>query len=361
MASPSRLRCFFVFMEKFEIDSKGDWYKSRRMLLSAIVNDQTISKEDREFSQRMKDKVIYESPKTYVDGVAYNDGTWVIYETFRTNKGGKLIGNFKIKDLNDLIRRLYGYMVFLKLAGISNQKMLVYFTVVFFDRLVYRKGLFDCNMKNKDILNKLADRVMAKTNEELTKDWTRGKTKDKIGCWDDREFCLETTGMSKSEVSRKRNAILDRKKKLDDQIEAHYDEGKSIRDMLDILHSAGVKIGKSRYCLWLKEHKEGAVQNRPSDDNDWLSKTDHSNEGEAVQNRPSTDVGGCPKQSITIHYIDRNSIGDANPIVEKRKKQTTEQVLSYYSKEEREMIKRHLSYDREIERRKEERTDDFFF
>ena len=346
--------------KRFEIDTKGDWYNNRWMLYSAAINDKSISDEDREFCEKMKDTVIYESPKNYVDGVAYNDGSWVIYETFRTNKGGKLIGNFRIKDLNDLVRRLYGYMVFLKLAGISNKKMLVYFTVVFFDRLVYRKGMFDCNWKNKDILNKLADRVLCKSNDELTKGWTRGKDKNKKGCWDDRKFCLDTSGMSKSEVSKKRNEVLGKKQKLDDQIEELYEDGKSIKEMLDILHRNGVKIGKSRYCLWLKEHKEGAVQNRPSDDNDRLFKTDHSNEVEAVQNRPSNSEGGCPKQSITIHNIDRYSIGDANPMVEQKKRKITEeQLLEYYGKEESEMIKRHIEIDR-MNSRIEDDTFDLF-
>lgn len=332
--------------KRFEIDKKDDWYCNRWMFYSAAINDKTISIEDREFCERMEGKVIYESPKTYVDGIAYNDGSWVIYETFRTNKGGKLIGNFRIKDLNDLIRRLYGYMVFLKLAGISNKKMLVYFTVVFFDRLVYQKGMFDCNWKNKDILNKLADRVLCKSNDELTKGWTRGKDKNKKGCWDDRKFCLDTSGMSKSEVSKKRNEVLGKKQKLDDQIEELYEDGKSIKEMLDILHRNGVKIGKSRYCLWLKEHK-GAVQNRPSDDNGRLSKTDHSNEGEAVQNRPSNSENGCPEQDITIHNIDRNSIGIANPMVEKEKRRTAgEQYLSYCTEEEQRMIKQHLEIDK---------------
>lgn len=333
--------------KRFEVDTKGDWYKTRWMYYSAAINDKTISAEDRAFCEKMKDTVIYESPKTYVDGVAYNDGSWVIYETFRANKGGKLVGNFRVKDLNDLIRRLYGYMVFLKLAGISSKKMLVYFTVVFFDRLVYQKGMFDCNWKNKDILNKLADMVLGKSNDELTKDWTRGKTKEKKGCWDDREFSLDTSGKSKSEVSRERNRVLGKKQKLDDQIEELYEDGKSIKEMLDILHRNGVKIGKSRYCLWLKEHKEGAVQNRPSDDNDRLSKTDHSNEGEAVQNRPSNSEKGCPKQSITIYNIDRYSIGIANPMVEREKRRTTgEEYLSYCSEEEQRMIKQHLEIDK---------------
>lgn len=333
--------------KRFEVDTKGDWYKSRWMYYSAAINDKTISAEDRAFCEKMKDTVIYESPKIYVDGKAYNDGSWVRYETFRTNKGGKLVGNFRVKNVNDLIRRLYGYMVFLKLAGISSKNVIIYFTVVFFDRLVYKKGMFDCNWKNKDILNKLADMVLGKSNDELTKDWTRGKTKEKKGCWDDREFSLDTSGKSKSEVSRERNRTLGKKQKLDEQIEEHYEDGKSIKEMLDILHRNGVKIGKSRYCLWLKEHKEGAVQNRPSDDNDRLSKTDHSNEVEAVQNRPSNSEGGCPKQSITIHNIDRYSIGDANPMVEREKRRTAgEEYLSYCSEEEREMIKRHIEIDR---------------
>lgn len=348
--------------KRFEIDRKVEWYKSRWMLYSDAISDKTISAEDREFCLKMKDTVIYESPKTYVNGVAYNDGSWVIYETFRTNKGGKMIGSFRIKDLNSLVRRLYGYMVFLKLAGISNKKMLIYFTVVFFDRLVYPKGMFECNWKNKDILNKIADRVLSKSNDELTKGWTRGEDKNKKGCWDNRKFCLDTSGMTKSEVSKKRNEVLGKKQKLDEQIEEHYEDGKSIKEMLDILHSNGVKVGKSRYCLWLKEHK-GAVQNKPSADNGRLSRTDHSNEGEAVQNRPSNSEEGCPEQTITIHYIDRNSIGYTNPMSE-RKKQTTigEEYLSYCSEEEREMIKRHIEIDNMISQRTNIKDDyiDFF-
>lgn len=348
--------------KRFEVDTKGDWFKSRWMYYSAAINDKAISAEDRAFCERMKDKVIYESPKTYVDGVAYNDGSWVIYETFRTNEGGKQVGNFRVKNVNDLVRRLYGYMVFLKLAGISSKKMLVYFTVVFFDRLVYQKGMFDCNWRNKDILNKLADRVLSKPNDELTKGWTRGKDKNKIGCWDDREFCLDTCGKSKSEVSRLRNKVLGKKRKLDEQIEECYEEGRSIKEMLDILHRNGVKIGKSRYCLWLKEHKEGAVQSRPSDDNDRLSRTDHSNEVGAVQSRPSNDKGGCPKQSITIHNIDRYSIGEANPMVEREKRRTAgEEYLSYCSEEEREMIKQHIELDKMINRRTDDTYDLFDF
>lgn len=348
----------FVYMKKFELDNKKDWIRARKSIYREIIADTTISVEDRLFCQKMRDTIIYETPKTFVSGVAYNDGCWVRFNTFRTKKGGKLVGNIRVAGVNELLRTIYSYMVFLRMVGIENEKLLVYFSTLFFDRLTYIKGMFPSKSDNIKRLLALAKRVLKHSKEELTKDWTRGDSEHRVGCWDDREFCLDTSGMTRSETTKVQNKVMDKKKKLDEQIAKLYDEDKSIAENLDILHSNGVKVGKSRFCLWLKDHRAGAVQNGPLISKDRLSKTDHSMKDEE-EKRLSRTV-------YNYHIYSSNGIACQQHQLNERKKKNYDNehprdYASFITKEEMDMIKK----DKEIHRIKQERQDriedDFLF
>lgn len=344
-------------MKRFELDNKKDWFKVRESIYRGIITDSSIELEDRLFCQKMKNTVIYESPKTFVDGVAYNDGTWVKFHTFRTKKGGKLVGNIRVMGVNDLLRTIYSYMVFLRMTGIENEKLLVYFSAMFFDRLTYPKGMFPSNNDNIRRLLELARRVLKRSKEDLTKDWTRDESEQRVGCWDDREFCLETSGMTRSEATKMQNKVMDKKKRLDEQIEKFYDQDKSIAENLDILHSNGVKVGKSRFCLWLKDHKTKAVQNGPLISEDRPSKTDRSMD--------DSDANRLSKTVYNYHIHSSNGAAWQQPQCNDKKKRIDNEqptdYVSFITKEEIEMINK----DNERERRRQERRsmieDDFLF
>ena len=64
---------------------------------------------------------LYESPKVYDEkGIAYNDGTWLIYNTCRI-KGGKFRGRLFCGTKKQLLEYLYGYMCFLKKVGVDER------------------------------------------------------------------------------------------------------------------------------------------------------------------------------------------------------------------------------------------------
>lgn len=332
--------------------------------MNEIMRDQTVSTDDKKYYLSMKDTIICESPKTYIDGVAYNDGSWVIFNTFKSKKSGKIIGNIKINSKESFIKTIYSYMVFLKMTGIRNNKALVYFSIVFFDRLTYQKGLFDFNNKNIGILYNLAEKVLKKLDQELTKDWTRGRTKDRIGCWDDRKFCMDTKGMNKSDTSKRRNKILNKKKELDEKIGKYADLKKSIKDNLAILHSCGIKVSKSRYCLWLKDQRLSKTDH--SLDDDRLSKTDHSLDNDRLSKTDHSLDNRLSKTDYNYYINSRSSLVDKQQAQSNERKKKTEALKLYgieefYDKEELVMIRKDLERERQRTIREQEVVDDFFF
>ena len=246
-------------MKSVKLDKKREWYEERvrfnkRLITKASTNYKRLI-QNHFCKETMKFTPLYETPKTFDDqGVAYNDGSWVVYKTIKNKKT-----TIFCKTKNKLLRTFISYMGFLKVAGIYNASVMYLFTLIFMDRLKWNQGLFDCTTENKKWLQDKILKVLAKSNDEITKNWTRNK-KNRKGCWDYREFAIDTSGMSKSEVTRKQNKVMNKKEKLDKTIEKYYDAEKSIRKNYEILKENGVKCSKSRLGSWVKEHNE-SVQN----------------------------------------------------------------------------------------------------
>lgn len=258
-------------MKSVKLDEKREWYEERvelsRMLLTKASTHYKLLIQKHWCKETMKFTPLYETPKVYDDqGVAYNDGSWVIYRTVKN----KTVNIF-CKTKNRLLRTFISYMDFLKLAGIDNASVMYLFTLIFMDRLKWYQGLFDCTNENKKWLQEKIVKVLQTSNDEITKNWTRNQ-KIRKGCWDDRKFALDTTGMSKSEVTRKQMKVMNKKEKTDKNIEKYYDAEKSIRKNWKILKENGVKCSLSRLGNWVREHKE-SVQNgdtsiQPKQEND---------------------------------------------------------------------------------------------
>ena len=67
-------------------DDKKDWISKRNELYRRIISSPYQSNESKELIQSYK-QGIWETPKTFVDGYAYNDGSWSIFKTCRTTGG----------------------------------------------------------------------------------------------------------------------------------------------------------------------------------------------------------------------------------------------------------------------------------
>lgn len=351
--------CFFIIIMNYKLDRKKEWYKYRKKYYIDIHNCNTISKEDKLFCNRHRDEVIYENPKTFTDGVAFNDGTWVVFNTIRV-KNGKERTNILVRTSEGMVKTLYSYMSFLKIAGIRQKNLMVYFTLTFFDRLTFGDKVFECNDRNKGILHLLAEKVLKKPDDEITRDWTRGG-KLRTGCWDDRKFCIDTTGLTKEEIIKKQNQIMNRKQNTDRLIEENRLEGKSIKENVEHFKELGLKVSRARYCSWLSEHK-GAVQNEPlcngnrfaqpdSDINPEFLKTESDLDdllgSWAVQNDPhspeKSDEKGCPKRHITLSKDKGIDYLEDNPEMSLKKKKESLKEGELKSKSEM-MLDLVLSY-----------------
>ncbi len=245
--------------QKRKLDKKREWYEERvrfnKRLFATASTHYKLLIQNHFDKETMKFTPLYETPKVYdKQGVARNDGSWVIYKTIKNKKV-----NIFCKTKNKLLRTFISYMGFLKLAGIDNANVMYLFTLIFMDRLKWYQGSFDCTTENKKWLQDKILKVLQKSNDEITKNWTRTK-KNRKGCWDVRDFAIDTTGMSKSEVTRKQHKVMNKKEQLDKTIEKYYDTEKSIRKNQKILEENGVKCSIGRLESWTKEQNQ-SVQN----------------------------------------------------------------------------------------------------
>ena len=84
-----------------EWDDKKNWVYLRKDLYRDILTSPSIPVDCK---QRVchYPKGLWETPKTFVDGYAYNDGTWLMYNTFR-KRGGKLHYKVMCKTKKDVV------------------------------------------------------------------------------------------------------------------------------------------------------------------------------------------------------------------------------------------------------------------
>ena len=181
---------------------------------------------------------VYESPKTYVNGFAINDGTWVRY--IHT-------GKLWCKNKEEVLRYMYGYVCFLLKVGDYDGLELFHFCLCYLiEMLEYKKGLFGCSMENRKRIVSIIEKVCRATPAEV-----------KTAKIDKRRFCFDPRIKKGMTVAEKTRAQKKQDKELTDAIIAELRdpaEEKSVRDGARIITERGFPVSPSRYHRWLKEN-----------------------------------------------------------------------------------------------------------
>ena len=181
---------------------------------------------------------VYESPKTYVNGFAINDGTWVRY--IHT-------GKLWCKNKEEVLRYMYGYVCFLLKVGDYDGLELFHFCLCYLiEMLEYKKGLFGCSMENRKRIVSIIEKVCRATPAEV-----------KTAKIDKRRFCFDPRIKKGMTVAEKTRAQKKQDKELTDAIIAELRdpaEEKSVRDGARIITERGFPVSPSRYHQWLKEN-----------------------------------------------------------------------------------------------------------
>lgn len=181
---------------------------------------------------------VYESPKTYVNGFAINDGTWVRY--IHT-------GKLWCKNKEEVLKYMYGYVCFLLKVGDYDGLELFHFCLCYLiEMLEYKKGLFGCSMENRKRIVSIIEKVCRATPAEV-----------KTAKIDKRRFCFDPRIKKGMTVAEKTRAQKKQDKELTDAIIAELRdpaEEKSVRDGARIITERGFPVSPSRYHQWLKEN-----------------------------------------------------------------------------------------------------------
>lgn len=219
-----------------ELDRKVRWKNLRDELFERISDDEQV--------EAYKDG-LYETPKSYVDGYAVNDGSWVRYY---------YNGRFRCKNKNEIGRYLFGYVCFLMEAGIDDWDELRYYSICFLiDRLEYREGLFGCSLDNRSRIDSTIRYARAKKPQEV---WTAKK--DERGyCSDPKVMKERTKGMKeRKEIIGEKTRLQkeNQKKKTDEIIRKYYDHSKTLGENVKWFAEIGHPYSKGRLSQWRKEN-----------------------------------------------------------------------------------------------------------
>lgn len=181
---------------------------------------------------------VYESPKTYVNGFAFNDGTWVRY--IHT-------GKLWCKSKEEVLGYLYGYVCFLLKVGEYDSSELFHYCLCFLvDMLEYKKGAFGCSTENKERIVSIIRKVCQATPADV-----------KTAKVDKRRYCFDPKIKKGMTVAEKTRAQKKQDKEITDAIIAELRDPeieKSVRDGARIITERGFKVSPSRYQQWLKEN-----------------------------------------------------------------------------------------------------------
>ena len=222
-----------------ELDEKVRWKNLREEGYTMIQWSQITPDE-------LKDRVraykggLYESPKTYTDGFACNDGSWVKY----IHKG-----KIRCKNKEEIGRYLYGYVCFLLKAGIDDGSELWYYSLcLLIDVLEYRKGLFGCSFENRRRIDSTIMKACQKRPQNV---WTAVIDKRRF-CQDPVVMKKKTEGKNKKEAIGVKTGLQKKieKRMTDARIAERYDPNlKSIRK-----NAIRCEVSPSRLHQWLKEN-----------------------------------------------------------------------------------------------------------
>ena len=244
-------------MKKFRKDKK-EWEILKKDLYRWCMNPEVdISNYQKQLIFDYKDG-LFETPKKYIDGYAYNDGSWKKFSTgcmYKSGYRGMMICGSK----KSLVDCLYAYLCFLKKMGVEDSKVFCYFTVVYMlTKLDFKDGMFTKNNSNINILSGMIMEVIDKDVDEICCD-----------CDDERRYCIDPrllvgkSSSTKVRMQRKKDKELDWKK-----IEELYDDTKTNDQNLFTLHQNGVDISLSTLQRWKRNRgvSNGFLKNSGSDE-----------------------------------------------------------------------------------------------
>ena len=250
-------------MEKnLKIHKMDDWKKFRVEIYGRlIIGGQNGGFDEKAIAYRVQDNPsgIYETPKSYSDGVAYNDGSWLIYNTSRIiKKGDKTLYKDKVfcRDKSQVINDLYNYALFLRKIGIEVVYEMNYYAVAFLTKyLRFYDGTFDCTLDNKKKVGEICRSALNKEPEEI----------DCSTRIDSRKFALDpdtiermTRGMTRKQATAETTRFQKRvmKQMKDDLIRKWYDPRLSVRDNITkVFKPNGIEdVSPSRLQQWIKEY-----------------------------------------------------------------------------------------------------------
>lgn len=244
-AQSSMLVPFFIIMKKIREDRR--LWESFKMDLYRLCMDPNIDIPD--FQRQMVYDYrggLYETPKVFIDGYAYNDGSWKKFNTgcmYKTGYRGMMI----CWDKKSIIDCLYAYMCFLKKIGIDDSKVFVYFTVVYMlDKLDFKDGMFPKNRDNINILLRMINEVIEKDVDDICCDYD-----------DERKYVISPdllrckTKGDKVKIQRKKDKEIDWKR-----IEELYDSSKTNIQNLMEFRKNGLNISERTLQYWKKSRKQ---------------------------------------------------------------------------------------------------------
>ena len=232
---------------KVIFDDKSEWKKERQCRFAVLAYNP-------EYPQKYRDRLIahhdglYETPKDFnSDGIAYNDGSWLIYNTYRS-KEGKYRGKILCSNKKQVIEHIYGYVCFLRKVGIDWRDEMEYYIICYIvDKLTFPKGLFGCTKSNIGLIEEKVFKIMNKEYEDI--DCSRQ---------DKRKFCMNPAikkDMSRSDKVRLEKAEL--KKETYEFIAKYYNPGRTkIENLMEFIKQ-GKPISESTYKRWKREYKGG--------------------------------------------------------------------------------------------------------
>lgn len=228
-----------------------DWERYRKEFYNIIINQGQYGRlDDRRTAIRVRENKwgVYETPKEYVDGVAFNDGGWLIYNTSRAYKHkdeNVYKDSIFCQNKNKVIEDLYSYIMFLRKIGIEIVFEMNYYTIAFLVKyLRFNDKVFDCNAENKKKIVELCQKAFDKEPEEIVCDRK-----------DTREFALDPDMKMKMTTSAKTRMQKKIQKQMTDAlIEKWYNKELSIRKNKDALLAHGIDISVGRLHQWIKEY-----------------------------------------------------------------------------------------------------------
>ena len=185
---------------------------------------------------------LYESEKGQSIGNLYFnlEHNWFKFDTIYRTKSGKGIYIY-ISTKERMVRILYTFCRFQNLIGVTLKEELVYHCLNFIsDKMILPDGIFECNEENKQLLNKIAERILTtKCPEDIYQKLL-----------DNRNFCIDSSRCKyeKSEM----NKIMKKGQRLYNNfmILKGYDSNKSIRKNAEVL---GVSKTSIQRFLEIKE------------------------------------------------------------------------------------------------------------